>query len=416
MSRDIHQKLSVAFTLLLLLFSAPALGASFCAPDGLQASGSIYRICMPPADVYNGKLVVFAHGFQDANTPVRIPEEQLQIGDQSLPELVNGLGYGFATNSFSKTGLAVRQGAEDILDLVKLFAAEQGTPSQIFLTGASEGGVITALLTEQHPQIFNGGMALCGPVGDFPFQMTYFGDARVTFEYFFPGLIPGDPFHPSQDLIDNWSEYYALAVEPVIFAPENKNRLDQWVKVARLPFDANDYINTLRVSANDVLNYAVVNLNDASATLGGFPFDNQSRWYTGSNNDLLLNLLVMRAAADPAAIQEMKTFYNTSGALSVPLITMHTTLDQQIPYVHENIYSLKTILTGSFLTRHLNIPIDRFEHCNFTTGELLFAFGMLLQYVGTSEPLQDVGSILQGEALSTFSTLADKYGLNYRMD
>lgn len=416
MSRHIHQKIFAALTLLLLLFSASAFGASFCSPDGLQASGSIYRICMPPAEMYNGKLVVFAHGFQDANTPVQIPEEQLQIGEQSLPELVNGLGYGFATNSFSKTGLAVRQGAEDILDLVKLFAAEQGTPSQIFLTGASEGGVITALLTEQHPEIFNGGMALCGPVGDFPFQMTYFGDARVTFEYFFPGLIPGDPFHPSQALIDNWSEYYALVVEPLIFAPENKNRLDQWVKVARLPFDVNNYINTLRISANDVLNYAVVNLNDASATLGGFPFDNQSRWYTGSNNDLLLNLLVPRVAADEAAIREMKAFYNTSGTLSVPLITMHTTLDQQIPYVHEKMYSLKTILTGSFLTRHLNIPIDRFEHCNFTTGELLFAFGMLLQYVGTGEQLQDVGSILQGEALTTFSTLADKYGLNYRMD
>lgn len=416
MSRHIHQKVFAAFTLLLLLFSASALGASFCAPDGLQASGSIYRICMPPADMYNGKLVIFAHGFQDANTPVQIPEDQLQIGDQSLPELVNGLGYGFATNSFSKTGLAVRQGAEDILDLVNIFTAEQGAPSQILLTGASEGGIIAALLTEQHPEIFNGGMGLCGPVGDFPFQINYFGNARATFEYFFPGLIPGDPFNPSQPLIDNWRNYYALVVEPIIFAPENKNRLDQWVNVARLPFDVNDRINTLRISAEDVLRYAVVNLNDASITLGGFPFDNQSHWYTGSNNDFLLNLLVRRVAADESALQEMKTFYNTTGSLSAPLITMHTTRDQQIPYVHENIYILKTISTGSFLTRHLNIPIDRFEHCNFTSGEVLFAFGILLQYVGTGEQLQDVGSILQGEALTTFRTLADKYGLNYRMD
>ena len=416
MSRHIHQKVFAVFALLLLLFSASALGASFCAPDGVQASGSIYRICMPPAEIYNGKLVIFAHGFQDANTPVQIPEDQLQIGDQTLPEIVNGLGYGFATNSFSKTGLAVRQGAEDILDLVKLFAAEQGTPSQIFLFGASEGGIITALLTEQHPGIFDGGMALCGPVGDFPFQINYFGNARATFEYFFPGLIPGDPFHPSQALIDIWSEYYRLAVEPVIFAPANKTRLDQWVKVAGLPFDVNDYTNTLRISVRDVLNYAVVNLNDASATLGGFPFDNRFRWYTGSDNDLWLNLLVKRVAADDAALQEMKAFYNTSGLLSVPLITMHTRGDQQVPYVHEDIYSLKTIFTGSFLTRHFNIAIDRFEHCNFTTGEVLLAFGILLQYVGPGEQLQDVGSILQGEALTTFETLADSYELNYRTD
>ncbi|MGH9895054.1 MAG: hypothetical protein ACREA0_24340, partial [bacterium] len=61
---------------------------------------------MPAPEDYNGRLVVFAHGFQDAGTPVRIPEEQLAVGGLSLPALVNGLGFGFATNSYSKTGLA----------------------------------------------------------------------------------------------------------------------------------------------------------------------------------------------------------------------------------------------------------------------------------------------------------------------
>jgi pimeloyl-ACP methyl ester carboxylesterase len=145
---------------------------------------------MPPTGIeYNGKLVIWAHGFQDATDPVQIPEDQLSFGDFSIPEVITSLGYGFATNSYSKTGLAVVQGKEDILELLGIFATLHGAPDKIFLTGASEGGLITALLIESHPDLFDAGLAACGPVGDFPYQIKFFGNARATFEYFFPRLI-----------------------------------------------------------------------------------------------------------------------------------------------------------------------------------------------------------------------------------
>src|SRR5262245_54544075 len=68
---------SFAIGLCALLWSvAYAAGQSVCDSDERQASGSIYRICMPPANDYNGSLVIWAHGFQDAGTPVQIPEDQ----------------------------------------------------------------------------------------------------------------------------------------------------------------------------------------------------------------------------------------------------------------------------------------------------------------------------------------------------
>src|SRR5262245_31448692 len=100
----------VAAVCLFILFAVPARGESICGPDGLQSSGSVYRICMPPAGQYNGYLVVWAHGFQHTGTPVGIPEDQLCIDDFCIPEIVNSLGFGFATNSYSKTGLAIVQG------------------------------------------------------------------------------------------------------------------------------------------------------------------------------------------------------------------------------------------------------------------------------------------------------------------
>jgi pimeloyl-ACP methyl ester carboxylesterase len=357
----------------------PGEAAAACDQDGVQDSGSIYRICMPPAASYNGMLVIWAHGFQDAGTPVSIPEDQLCIGDLCIPDIVNGLGFGFATNSYSKTGLAVLEGKADILDLVNIYTAQKGAPTKVFLVGASEGGIITALAIEQHPDIFSAGLSACGPIGDFPSQINYLGDARATFNVFFPGVIPGAPFAPPPALAANWQAYYDAVVKPIVLHPANRDKLDQWVRVAHLPYDADNYLETVAVSVEDVLRYSVVNLADAARTIGGFPFDNSSRLYSGSNNDALLNLFVPRTFADPVALFVMHTQYQTTGILQRPLVTLHTLRDQQVPYWHEQLYTLKTLSTGAFLRRHVNFAVDRFEHCNFTAGELLGSFFTMLQ-------------------------------------
>ncbi len=379
----------------------------------MQYSGSIYRICLPAGGTYNGKLVIWAHGFQDAGTPVEIPDDQLTFGDFSILDVVTSLGFGFATNSYSKTGLAVVQGMHDILDLVDIYTNIVGEPEKVFLTGASEGGIITALLIEQYPDLFEAGLAVCGPVGNFHFQINYFGNARATFQVFFPYLIPGDPFDPPQWLVNNWKEYYDTVVKPAILSPANRDKLMQWVRVAKLPFDAANYLETVDVSAQDVLRYSVVNLQDAEATLGGFPFENRTKWYRGSEDDSLLNLLVPRRSADPDALAEMKNKYNTTGDLARPLVTMHTLRDQQVPYIHEEFYNLKTISAGSFLAEHINIPIDRFEHCNFTPQEGLLSFGLMLLYAGDLDTLSGIGSILQGDGLQIFENMAQQYDLPY---
>jgi pimeloyl-ACP methyl ester carboxylesterase len=394
---------SCAFTFTLLLFLAAPANAATCDPDGVQRSGSIYRICMPAAADYNGMLVIWAHGFQDAGTPVQIPEGQLCAGGFCIEDLVTGLGFAFATNSYSKTGLAVLQGEADILDLARIFAAEKGDPRQVYLVGASEGGLITALAVERHPDVFSAGLAACGPVGDFPFQINYFGDARATFEYFFPGVIPGNPFNPDKALVDVWADYYDQIVKPFVLDPVNRHQLDQWVAVARLPFDAGNYLATVEQSVRDVLRYSMVNLADATATLGGFPFDNRTRWYTGSDNDFVLNVLVARIASDAPAVIAMRTAYRTTGVLQRPLITLHTLRDQQVPYVHEDLYNLKTLRSGSFLTRHVNVPIDRYGHCNFTKDEALFSFAVMLLYAGTLQEVIATNPTLQGAALAIAS-------------
>ena len=246
-----------------------------CTWDGVQKRNSFpskYCIIIPDEPLYNGRLVIWAHGFQDAGTDVEIPIDQLCFDDICTPDLLTAMGFAFATNSYSKTGLAVLQGVDDILDLVDIFISKQGVPEKIYIVGASEGGLITTLLTEGYPDDFDAGLALCGPIGDFPYQINYLGDARATFEYFFPSQIPGfgifNRIGIPDDFVD-WDTYFDDTIKPLLLS--NLGKTQQWVSVAKLPYDNQNPIETILLSAKDVLRYAVLNLRDAAITLGGFP-------------------------------------------------------------------------------------------------------------------------------------------------
>ncbi len=396
------------FGFLICLVSLTAVSASEPQVwEGTQASGSLYRLTRPSGPDYNERLVVWVHGFQDATDPVGIPEDQLVIGEFSIPALVNSLGFGFATNSYSKTGLAVRQGMADIRDLVQIYTQTVGRPRKVYLAGVSEGGIITTLLLERFPDEFSGGISACGPIGDFQTQVNFIGDARVTFDYYFPELIPGDPIQPPEELIANWKGpegYYETVVVPVLFAPENAARRDEWIRVAKMQFDPTDREATVRIAIEQVLRYAVVNFNDTTATLGGIPYENRWTWYSGAQDPLALNRGVRRQGAAPAAIREIRQHYTTTGRLRKPLMTMHTLRDPLVPYWHEPWYTVKNWPSQSFLSQRLNLPVDRFGHCNFTTDEALLMFTLLLQYNGDLGALfREQGSIISRDPFGNLS-------------
>jgi hypothetical protein len=360
----------------LLAYPATAGSSSTCEPDGQLPSGAYYRICMPPAENWNGSLVIYAHGYVAFNKPITIPEDQLQLPNSTLPELINSLGFAFATTSYRTNGLAVETGVADLLDVAAVFSATHSVPTYTLVTGVSEGGLITALAIEQRPDVFDGGLAACGPIGDFRKQVNYFGDFRVLFDYFFPGVIPGSPISIPQSLIDNWSAYYTTTIQPLIFAPTNAAQLDQLLRVSNAPYVVG-VTTTIDTSVYDALSYNVLATNDAVGKLGGQPFDNQNRVYTGSANDTLLNQTVQRFTATQTALNNIDLHYQTTGQLSVPLVTLHTTLDQQVPYWHEQLYRVKVILHDS-LALHQHNEVNRYGHCNLANE----ALGTFLQLVG----------------------------------
>jgi pimeloyl-ACP methyl ester carboxylesterase len=359
---------------------------------GSLPHGAISLICVP-ASGWNGSLVLWGHGYIAFNAPLDVQHLQLPDGS-SLPDLVQSLGFAFATTSYRQNGLAILEGVDDMRELIAAFRQAHGAPVHTYMVGASEGGIITTLLQERSPELISGALAMCGPIGNFREQIAYYGDFRVLFDYFFPGVLPGSPIAIPNEVIAGWESIYVPAIKQALAA--NPAAAKQLIATSKAAIDHSDP-STIETTTLSLLWYSVFATNDGSAKLGGNPYDNRSRVYFGSSNDFRLNLRVARFRADPAAVAAMQA-YETSGRVTRPLIVLHTTGDQIIPIWHEVLYTIKARPSGQ---GHLTpVPILRYGHCNFTATEMLGAFGLLvLQVTGSAPPNAPVLALPQGATL-----------------
>ena len=372
--------------------------------EGIQPSGALYQICLP--EEWNGELVVYAHGYVNPQEPIALPDDE--VDGTPLSEIITDLGYAYATTSYRDNGLVVPQAIEDLVELVnELFIPTFGEPEYVYLVGASEGGLITAKSVEMFPETFDGGLAACGPVGDFRKQLNYFGDFLVVFNYFFPGVLPGcTPEHIPQEVMENWSGIYAEAVKAAIAA--DPHAAEQVIAVTRAAVDPNDP-SSIEKTFLGVLWYNVFATNDAIEKLGGVAYDNSRRIYVGSDDDITLNREIERYHADPAALEAIEADYQTTGELTVPVVTLHTLLDEIVPYWHEPLYRRKILMAGSG-ELYLNIPIPRYGHCNFEVEEVLAAFAALVFKVKSENVLVSGKIFRSPESQKRFLDLARRYG------
>lgn len=407
--------LTLAASLFLLTFVATTLAApvkaapvspmpaasasSNCEPDELQDNGSWYRFCVPPGwdQLEPRTLLVYAHGYRWYREPVNVPDGHICFGDPvvCLNDIVNDLGVAFAATSYPTNGLAVLPAIDDLVRMVDVFSERYGAPDITVVSGVSEGGIITALTVERHPDVFDGGLAACGPIGSWHDQISHFADGRVLLDYFFPGLIPADQVTIPTWLEDDWylNDYWNTTAKPVIFDPANADNLQNLLCAGNLPY-VDGVSETVSTSVEDIMGYNIMATNDVMAKVGGNPYDNMDRVYTACGADEAdMNANVVRFAGDPESEVEMNK-HETSGLLIRPLVTLHTTQDQQVPKWHEGLYIDKANATGRWMwlntfpdNNHDSatpnpLPTDNFGHCNFDVNtEVLPAFLTLLSLV-----------------------------------
>jgi alpha-beta hydrolase superfamily lysophospholipase len=336
--------------------------------DG-AAAGSLTRVCFPGD--WNGDLILYAHGYVEPQEPLAIPENA--FGGTPLEALINALGYAFATTSYRANGLVADLAVDDVAALDDLVRRTvRPDPARVFVVGVSEGGLVATLAVEREPDRYTGGLAACGPIGDFARQIDYLSDVRVVFDYLFPGVLPGTAIAPPAELRAGWVATYAPAVAAAVAADPDRGL--ELAAVTGIPVQGLDAA-ALGATIVEILRYNVMGSIDAQARLAGQPYDNEDRVYQGSSDDTALNAGVARFAADAAARAALARF-ETTGEPSVPLSILHTTGDPVVPFFHQSRYAEKAAAAGAsdLLERQ---DVARLGHCTFTSSEFLAAFNAL---------------------------------------
>ena len=212
--------------------------------------------------------------------PLGLPSELTSSDGQTLIGGLLGNGFAFAATSYSKNGYAVEQAEADLNALVAYFAAQMPMPPKVFLVGASEGGLIAVQQIEKHPDIYYGGLAMCGPVGDMPYQVQYMGDFRVVFDYFFPGVFTYPPqgtrFGVADVPMDAY-QYWEWAYFPAIAQAISTRPLEtlQLFSVTGAAVDTVDPAESSVTTAQSILWYNIFGTPDLIGTASGNPYDNQ---------------------------------------------------------------------------------------------------------------------------------------------
>lgn len=367
--------------------------------DGQFSSGALYEIELPSTWNYipDGLrvILVYAHGYVDPGRPIALPTDEISDGvggTVAIKEFITGANLGYAATSYRDNGLVVLDAVEDIKDLRaeiddSLENLDLLPPDKVLLVGPSEGGLVTVLTIEQNPGMFDAAIATCCPIGSFYDQLQYYGDAHVLFKYFFGpainGINLGSPKRVSKHTMNAWNDgsLQTAIIETLQddYVNNGGNKIRQFLNCANIPANTSDPVAVVSAIL-EVLRFPIMATNDAIARLDGSPYNNKNdkTIYEGSDNDRKLNLTVERIKRSDweQAAQNVADFYETTGNLLTPLITLHNVNDHVSLFENQTLYAEKALATGLFFPR---VSDQQYGHCNFTIFEIQAVINALLQ-------------------------------------
>ena len=359
----------------LLAASAVAQTPSFTLISGEFGPGAVYEIALPTTP-WNGELVVFAQGIGDPNDPVALPA----VG--ALRDTFTKQGFALIYTSRSVNGYgAVKDGMQRTHQLRGIFVDTIGQPTRVYLMGRSLGGLIAVMLAESFPEQYDGVLSGCGLLAGGATELNYVADARVLFDYFFPGVIPFGPFDlpPDPLFLPGHPLYEAVlkALTDGLSSPDHPTL--QFARAANLQA-AND--SEIIMAGLNTVGFVVRQGHDLlEVTHGHNPYDNTLTVYTGSENDAAMNDGVARYVQEPSAVNYMQHYYTPTGELHIPVITLHRARDPLVPLFHETKYADRVNAAGASAYL-LQRTVPGFGHCGFPTDEVA-AFPALVQWVKT---------------------------------
>ena len=356
-----------------------------------RLGGAVYEIEVP--DDWNGRLVLYMHGFQGL-----APKASVQ--PPGLRGYLIRHGYAWGASSYSSTALIPGRAADETAALWDHFAKTHGRPAYTYVTGHSMGGGATNIAAERYGDRFDGALSICGFAGQT-------AQAQIVNDWFFAGAyaagVKPEEFDPNADLAE-------LIYGRIVPALKDPARRETFESILTGLTGGPRAFEREGIHAEEATNWQRAKI--LVATRIGMNADRQYVLAPGasvSSEDF--NSGVIRLADDPERLSNFIAGNEIAGELAMPMITLHTTGDWQVPIDQEQILRRKVEATGKgdlLVQRVIRDP----HHCNTTATEWERGFEDLVAWVehGVSPAGEDV---LAGDlrAAGAAFTMAPRFGL-----
>lgn len=385
-----------------------------------------YRIEVP--DAWNGKLVMYAHGFRGAQAADLAAgrDYRRELTVDSPPRLRQHLidnGFAWAASSFSKNEYNITAGVQDTMALAHLFNGLVGKPSRTYITGHSMGGHVTGVAIEQYPKAFDGAVPMCGVMGD-----NELFDYLLSFNLVAQALTGNDAGFPVDP-----ATYPALVVTqivpalgtpyPVALTPAGQALAGVTMNLTGGPRPA--FATGFFVWNSNLTDFAPgfpflfqFGLDDGSlsAIAAGNVTGNIDTVYQMdadpalSPEELYLNSVVRRVSEDPQGRHPngISGIPVISGDIGIPVVSIHTLGDLFVPFSMEQIYARRAAANGK-ADMLVSRAIRDVGHCAFAVEEEVQAFQDMVNWA-------ENGVKPGGDDILTPATVADPdFGCNYTL-
>lgn len=365
---------------------------------GETGPSSLYAIYVPRQ--WNGDAVFYVHGIRSPYDPISLDSTQDSLA--TVRDSLGDRGYAIAYSSFDDNGLAIKDGAQRTHQLRGLLNAQlKSPPRRSFLLGYSLGGLIALDVAESYPAQYDGLVTMCGMVGGTQLELQYIGDVRALFDYFYPNVLPGNvisvpgPPIPKDSVIT--LVVGAVTANPLplfAIAGTEQTRLP-YLPIGLVTDPGSPAFQTMMGSLITALATQLLDAPNVSAlTHGHSPYGNRGVHYTLDTAvvpPLAPMLKAMIVGADtgvarydlaPDARNCLEKYYQPTGHLGFPVVTVHNLWDPLVPFFHEPSFAAAVASAGAS-----NLLLQRSEHgvahCDFPTAVVLDAFQAMVDWATT---------------------------------
>ena len=314
--------------------------------------------------------MLYMHGYEELG-----PEAAATAPD--FRRYLIGHGYAWGASSFSSTGLIPGRSTDETAALWDYFARKYGRPTWTYVSGLSMGGMSAHIAAERYANRFDAALALCGSAGqteavsqgaDFFAAAAYVaGLTQAKFDLK-PPSSARSPSAGRRAWRTRPTDVHRRFVDLMIALTGGPKRSDR----EGFPKPRREITNgcrgelTLTIDRTRSIN--------SKYDLGAFEAVTSDEFNTG----------VLRFPINRSAFRAFVTGNETTGKLAMPLVSLHTTGDGQVPIQQAQLLQRKVDAAGKSDLLVQRVMGDA-GHCGFTTPEQAAGLEALVRWVERGE-------------------------------